>query len=105
MSWTDCAGTSREVAGPACGKRFFLRDKAWPLAGSIDGQYTARQSFLAPWTRTAEKLRDFVLETEQEATLLEEQLLERHGGSNRSRRKSPARSKRTPARDGSRRVR
>ena len=58
-----------------------------------------------PWTQAAEKMRDFTLQTEQEATQLEAQLLERHVPSNGSRRKSPVRSKRTPARDGSRRVR
>jgi len=58
-----------------------------------------------PWTQAAEKMRDFTLQAEQEATRLEQQLLERHGPGGGSRRKSTPRPKRAPARDGSRRAR
>jgi DNA-binding transcriptional LysR family regulator len=40
-----------------------------------------------PWTQAAEKLRDLVLEAERSATVLGEQLLERHGPRNRRRRR------------------
>jgi DNA-binding transcriptional LysR family regulator len=58
-----------------------------------------------PWTQAAEKMRDFTLQAEQEATRLEQQLLERHGPVGGSRRKSTPRPKRARTRDGSRRVR
>jgi DNA-binding transcriptional LysR family regulator len=58
-----------------------------------------------PWTQAAEKLREFALQAEQEATQMERQLLERHGPGGSARRKSMPRSSRAPARDGGRRAR
>jgi len=58
-----------------------------------------------PWTQAAEKLREFALQAEQEATQLEQQLLERHSPGGSARRKSMPRSRRTPARDGRRQAR
>jgi hypothetical protein len=58
-----------------------------------------------PWTQAAEKLRELALQAEQEATQLEQQLLERHGPGGGSRRKSTPKSRRVPARDGGRQAR
>jgi DNA-binding transcriptional LysR family regulator len=53
-----------------------------------------------PWTQAAEKLRELALQAEQEATRLEQQLLERHSPGGGSRRKSTPKSRRVPTRDG-----
>jgi DNA-binding transcriptional LysR family regulator len=58
-----------------------------------------------PWTQAAEKLRDFVLEAELEATQLERRLLEAHAPENRPRRKRTRKSTPPGKKAGATRIR